>query len=207
MKGNTLKIIIVILVIALIIGVCFLVPQIISNKDVETSQKDVENTQKEESNVEKDEQETEEKYGYVDKETMEVLFREFNVEIEENSGLGTIFDEEYTVKEGKYWYKITDGIYLVVNPVENNNSKQDVVASMSIYVEKDYKDDPQALAYTRLLIVANNEDIKYEEAQNLIDESLNLASKNLASNNGKGISVRYLEEDGNIEYQITRHYK
>ncbi len=189
MKENTVKIIIAIVVVALIIGICFFAPKIISNNDAETSQN------------------TDANNGYVHKETMEILFRDFNLQIEENSGLGTIFNEEFTVKEGKYWYKITDGIYLIVNPIENHNSNQDIVSSMSIYCEKDYKDDPQVPAYARLLIVANNKEIKSEEAQTLMDEAVKLASQNLASNNGKGISVKYLEKDGKLEYQVIRLYK
>lgn len=189
MKRNTVKIIIAIVVVALIIGICFFALKIISNNKAETSQNTTENN------------------GYVDKETMKLLFRDFNVEIEENSGLGTLYDQQFTVKDGKYWYNITDGIYLIVNPIENHNSSQDIVSSMSIYCEKDYKNDPQVPAYTRLLIAANNKEIKHEEAQSLMDEAIKLASQNLASNSGKGISVKYLEKDGNLEYQVIRLYK
>ena len=178
-----------------------------TNKTVVNTQATNESTQTNTNKAETNTQNTTTNNGYVEKETMELLFRYFNEEIEENSGLGTLYDQQFTVKEGKYWYNITDGIYLVVNPIENHNSSQDTVASMSIYCEKDYKNDPQVPAYARLLIVANNKEIKYEEAQSLMDEAVKLASQNLASNNGKGISVKYLEKDESLEYQVIRIYK
>lgn len=145
--------------------------------------------------------------GYVEKENVEVLVTRFNNHIFDNSGLGPITDDYLKIEDNKYWYGITDGIYLIVVPMEGQSGTEAIVDSMQIYVEKEFIDDPQVIAYTKMLIMSNNSEITNNEAANLIDESSKLSNEKLASNNGKGISVRYLKYDDHYEYQVIRNYK
>ena len=192
MKENKTKIIVGILVIVLVVIAC-IGAQIFLNKPLGDAQTDL--------------QKDYEKYGYVNEETADTLIANFNKQIFDNSGLGPVSDDYVTMGSNSYWYEITEGIYLIVNTDTNQSDKKDIVDSMLIYFEKDSKDDPQVNAYTKLLIMANNEEITNDEAQGLIDEALNLASQKLTSNNGKGISVGYLEEEDHYEYQVIRLYK
>ena len=185
-------VVIITVIVALIIGI-LIVGRFITKENVENTTK---NNQEEDY----------EKYGYVEEKTIDVLVREFNEEITNNSGLGLVESESLTIKDGNYWYEITDGIHLVVIPSEKQKDNSYIVDSMMIYVEKDFKDDPQVPTYTRLLIMSNNNEITNDEAQVLIDEAKNLANKQLTSNNGKGISVAYLEKEDHYEYKITRIY-
>ena len=153
----------------------------------------------------KDQEQNNDNLEYVEEETVEMMVSRFNTQIFDNSGLGPVSNYYLKIDDGKYWYELTDGIYLVVSPIGKQKSKEeDIVDFMKIYVEKEYKDDPQVLAYTRLLIMANNNDITYNEAQTLIDKALELSSKN---NSNKGILVSYLETDDYFEYKIIRNYK
>lgn len=153
-------------------------------------------------------QEPTSKIGYVEKQTVESLVDEFNTVIQDNSGLGLINKETLTVSEGRYWYTLDEGIYLVVIPLnEQKDAKEDIVASMRIYFTETAKEDPQVPAYTRLLVMANNKEITNDEADKLVSESLEKAKDNLTSNNGKGISVGYATSNDHYEYQVIRNYK
>ena len=136
--------------------------------------------------------------GYVDEENVDILLRDFNNEIANNSGFG-FTSSERNIVDGDYHYEITEGISLVVVSKEN-----DIVSEMIIYVDKEYIDDPQVLAYTRLLIAANNQNITWDEAQNLIDEAM---KNDINSNNKKGISVGYEEKNDHYEFRVIRNYK
>ena len=55
--------------------------------------------------------------------------------------------------------------------------------------------------------MANNEAITHDEAQELVDKAKELSNDKMTSNNGKEISVAYLEESDYCEYQVIRNYK
>lgn len=163
-----------------------------------------ENTPSEPSHQEEAIPKEEEVIETIDKVTVEVMVTLLNKQIEENSGLGTVFGDP-EVKEGLYWYSITDGIYLVVEPVDNPKSiAEDIVRSMRIDAEKDYQDDPQVRAYARLLVVANNEEISFEEAETLLEEA---QSSSQEIDSGKGLLIRYTKTSEDCFYQIIRHYE
>ena len=61
--------------------------------------------------------------------------------------------------------------------------------------------------YLKDLIKANNEELTEEEIEDLITSSKEFSEKSLTANNGKGISIGYLEMDDHYEYQIIRNYK
>ncbi len=165
----------------------------------------------EQSNKQEDtnaQEEEKDNLGYVEKETVDAMVTKFNTKIVNDSGLGPVSTDEVSLKDSTYRYEITDGLSLIVVPeTMTDSASKDIVSSMAIYIEKDYQDDPQGLAYARLLIMTNNPQISYDEAQALIEEAQTLKSQQLTSNNGKGISVRYLEADTHLEYQIIRNYQ
>ncbi len=138
--------------------------------------------------------------GTVEKKTVEELVLNFNTEIYNRSGLGPVDTENFQLKEEEYWYPITEGIFLVVIPDEKAKSpSENFVESMRIYYDKQGGDDPQIPAYARLLILANREDISFEEAEELVENA-----KEKVQNTGKGISVQYQETDDFLEYQVNR---
>ncbi len=146
--------------------------------------------------------------GVVEKQTVAQMLSKYNTEIFDNSGLDPANIESLNEDNGMYSYNITEGIYLVILPLdEKKNKEEDIVNSMRIYVKKEFSEDPQVLAYARMLITANNEKITSTEAQNLIDEAISLSSKRITSNNGKGIFVGYIEAQDHDEYQVIRNYK
>lgn len=155
-----------------------------------------------------DKQNNESTIGYVEKETVNSLLSKFNNVIENHSRLGTVPENSGSVNNGNYWYPIEDGIYLVVKPADEQKSpEEDIVGSMRIYYEDSVKDEAQIPVYTKLLVIANNEEISEKDAEKLVNESKDLAKNNLTSNNGKGISVGYAEASDHYEYQVIRNYK
>ena len=64
----------------------------------------------------KDLQESQEKYGFVEKETVDVLVAKFNTEVVDNSSLNIASTDYLTESNNEYWYGLIDGIYLVVVP-------------------------------------------------------------------------------------------
>ncbi len=156
----------------------------------------------------REDEENKENLGYVEPITISALIKSFNDQIFTNSGLGPTTENYSSLADGKYWFEITEGIHLVVLPKgEPKSLEEDIVASSNLYFEQEHINDPQVLAYTRMLIMANNAQISYDEAQNLIDEAQTLTSEKGTSNNGKGISVRFLKSDNHYEYQIIRVYQ
>lgn len=166
--------------------------------------KQEENENKDKGDVQNQTQtETQKELGSVDQMSVEVLASLFNDEINENSGLGALESDTPTTENGTYRYELEDGIYLTVTPVNNLSSKdKDIVQSMQICFGKDLKNDQRPATYARLLVVANNNEITNTEAETLVSDSL----KDTA-NNGKGISVKYVEKNDHFEYQILRNNK
>lgn len=156
----------------------------------------------------KQDDEQKENLGYVEPITISTLIKSFNDQIFTNSGLGPTTENYSSLADGRYWFEITEGIHLVVIPKgEPKSLEEDIVASSHLYFEEEYINDPQVLAYTRMLIMANNDQISYDEAQNLIEEAQTLTSEKGTSNNGKGISVGFVRIENHYEYQIMRIYR
>ena len=155
-------------------------------------------------------QESYEKYGWVEKETVDALVAKFNTQVMDNSSgsLNPASDDYLTTSEDSYWYGLITGIYLVAVPEEFSNDKTtEIVDSMTIYVEKssEYADD--SLEYVKHLIKANNSEITDTEIDTLIKEAKEKSSSKESAYNGKGITVSYSEDDETYQYQVNRMYK
>lgn len=155
----------------------------------------------------KDLEETQEKYGWVEKETVEVLVAKFNTEVVDNSTLNPASTDYLTEDNNQYWYGLIEGIYLVVVPEKYTGKTTDIVDYMLIYVDKNTNYEEDVLSYTKHLIKANNNEFTDTEIDALIEEAKTKASSGKTANNGKGISVGYLETDEAYQYQVLRFYK
>ncbi len=156
----------------------------------------------------KDPQEIEEKYGTVEKETVDVLVAKFNTEVVDNSDLNPASIDYLTEDNNQYWYGLIEGIYLVAVPEKYTKDKAtDIVDYMLIYVDKNTSYESTVISYAKYLIKANNNEITDTEVDALLNEAKNIASTGKTSNNGKGISVGYLEKDDSYQYQVLRWYK
>lgn len=158
---------------------------------------------------EKDLEETISKYGSVEKETVDVLVAKFNTEVmNNNEKLNPASDDYLTIDNNKYWYGLIEGIYLVVVPKEFSNDKaKDIVDYMFLYIDKGKINKPNVIKYAKYLIKANNNNITTEEVDTLLEEAKQKSQEKKTANNGKGISVGYVENDNNYQYQVIRLYK
>lgn len=158
--------------------------------------------------AEKDLQETIDKYGYVEKETVETLVAKFNTEVMDNNGKLNLASDEYlTIDNNQYWYGLIEGIYLVVMPAEFNNDKsKDIVDSMTIYVQKDSEYESDVTNYVKYLLKANNNKFSADEIDKLMNNAEEKVNKEKA-NNGKGISLGYNDNSDNYQYLVKRLYK
>ena len=191
-KKKILTICGVIFVIA-VVAVCIVISQS-AKQDLEDAQADL--------------QESYEKYGSVEKETVDVLVAKFNTQVVDNSSLNPASSDYLTTGENNYWYGLITGVYLVVVPEEFSNDKStEVVDYMTIYVEKssEYADD--SLEYVKYLIKANNSEITDTEIDTLIKEAKEKSTSQESAYNGKGITVGYSEDTETYQYQINRMYK
>ena len=158
--------------------------------------------------INKDLQEVQDKYGWVEKEIVDVLVAKFNTEVVDNSSLNPASIDYLTESNNQYWYGLIDGIYLVVVPEKYVGDKTtEIVNYMLLYVDKtsEYKSD--ASSYVKYLIKANNSQITDSEIDTLLDEARNKSNSGKAANNGKGISIGYTENDEVYQYQVLRLYK
>ncbi len=155
--------------------------------------------------AEKNMQETVDKYGSVEKETVETLVAKFNTEIMNNNGnLNPASDEYLTTENNQYWYGLVEGIYLVVTPIEFSDDKtKDIVDGMTIYVQKGSKYENDVINYVKYLVNANSEEITADEINSLIDDAKQKVNKEKA-NNGKGISLGYNDNTDNYQYLVKR---
>lgn len=187
------KIIIICLVVIILSIVVSLGIKLYLNKDLE----------KKEQNL----QDTYEKYGLVEMETVNNLVAKFNTQIMDN-GLNTPASNDYmTVKDNIYWFALTDSIYYFLKPIKFSNIENDIVNMNALYFKKDNYNEVESLKYVKFLIKANNEEITDSEIENLIKEAKEKSSFGLSSNNGKGISISFVETDDHYEYQVVRLYK
>lgn len=103
----------------------------------------------------KDLQESQERHGYVEKETVDVLVAKFNTEVVDNSSLNPASTDYLTEDNNQYWYGLIEGIYLVVVPEEYTGDKTtEIVDYMLLYVDKTSKYETDAISYTKHLIKA-----------------------------------------------------
>lgn len=191
-KKKIIGICVVILVIV-VIAICMVMVQS-SKKDLEDAKKDL--------------QETQEKYGWVEKETVDVLVAKFNTEVVDNSSLNPASTDYLTESNNQYWYGLIEGVYLVVVPEKYTGDKTtEIVNYMLLYVDKTSKYESDAITYIKHLIKANNNQITDSEVDTLLEEAKTKANSGKTANNGKGISIGYTEDDETYQYQVLRLYK
>ena len=155
----------------------------------------------------KDLEETQQKYGWVEKETVDVLVAKFNTEVVDNSSLNPASTDYLTEDNNQYWYGLIEGIYLVVVPEKYTDDRTETVDYMLIYVDKTTNYENDVLTYVKYLIKANNSSLTDKEIDTLIEEAKTKASSGKTANNGKGISVGYLDNNDYYQYQVLRFYK
>lgn len=142
------------------------------------------------------------------------MIAKFNTEIMDN-GLNTpAYDDYLTVEDGSYQFGITENISYYLQPVKFTGDKEKDILNMSaLYFHKDNYNEEEAIKYVRCLIKSNNYDLTEEEINDLI---INAKEKSIkkgkegrkeTANNGKGISVGFLEYENNYIYQVIRLYK
>lgn len=183
----------VVIFVVVVIAVCIAIVQF-AKQDVENAKNEL--------------QATIEKYGTVEKETVNILVAKLNTEIMDN-GINTPASDEFmVVQDGFYWYALTEEVSIYIKPVEfSNDNKKDIAEQSAIYMNKDVYDEQTAIKYAKLLIKANNEELTEDEIDTLIKDAKTVSKDNKMSNNGKGISVAIVESDSHFEYQVKRLYK
>lgn len=160
-----------------------------------------------------DSAQSQEKYGFVEKESVETLVAKFNTEVMDNSSsndssLNPAMDDYLTEVNDQYWYGLVEGVFLVVVPEEYTGDKAaDIVDYMIIHVEKSGKYESDAISYAKDLIKANRNDVTESEIDALLEEAKAIASTGKMAFNGNGISVGYLDEDGIYQYQVRRFFE
>lgn len=175
------KIIIICLIMIILAIVISLGVKLYFNKDLENQRQKL--------------QETQEKYGWVEKETVDVLVAKFNTEIVDSSSLNPASTDYLTEDNNQYWYGLIDGIYLVVVPEKYTGDKStEIVDYTLLYVDKTSKYESDAISYIKHLIKANNSNITDNEIDSLLQEAKVKSTSGETANNGKGISIGYIEK-------------
>ena len=188
------KIIIICLIMIILAIVISLGVKLYLNKDLENQRQKL--------------QETQEKYGWVEKETVDVLVAKFNTEIVDSSSLNPASTDYLTEDNNQYWYGLLDGVSLVIVPEKYTGDKAtDIVDYMLIYVDKASKYGDAALTYAKHLIKANYNEATETEINTLLDEAKTKSTTGKTAYNGKGISVGYLDSSDYYQYQVLRFYK
>ena len=188
------KIIIICLLMIILAIVISLGVKLYLNKDLENQRQKL--------------QETQEKYGWVEKETVDVLVAKFNTEIVDSSSLNPASTDYLTEDNNQYWYGLIDGIYLVVVPEKYTGDKStEIVDYTLLYVDKTSKYESDAISYIKHLIKANNSNITDNEIDSLLQEAKVKSTSGETANNGKGISIGYIEKNDSYQFQVLRSYK
>lgn len=188
------KIIIICLIMIILAIVISLGVKLYLNKDLENQRQKL--------------QETQEKYGWVEKETVDVLVAKFNTEIVDSSSLNPASTDYLTEDNNQYWYGLIDGIYLVVVPEKYIGDKStEIVDYTLLYVDKTSKYESDAISYIKHLIKANNSNITDNEIDSLLQEAKVKSTSGETANNGKGISIGYIEKNDSYQFQVLRSYK
>ena len=186
------EIIITAIVIVIAIGASFGIKYFL-NKDLEDQKKELE------ENIDK--------YGVVERESVDTTVAKFNTQIKDNSSLNPAMNDYLTIDNGEYWYGLIEGVYCYAIPEEFSGDKtKDITEQISIYYEKDSKYKEAAVKYIRYLIKANNSEITETEIDELIKNAEELSKEGKTVNNGKGISLGIFEGDTYFSYQINRYY-
>ena len=98
-------------------------------------------------------QESYEKYGFIEKETVDVLVAKFNTEVVDHSSLNVASTDYLTKENNQYWYGLLEGVSLVVVPEKyTGDQATDIVDYMLIFVNKTSKYNDEALTYTKNLL-------------------------------------------------------
>ena len=188
------KIIIICLIMIILAIVISLGVKLYLNKDLENQRQKLQGTQ--------------EKYGWVEKETVDVLVAKFNTEIVDSSSLNPASTDYLTEDNNQYWYGLIDGIYLVVVPEKYTGDKStEIVDYTLLYVDKTSKYESDAISYIKHLIKANNSNITDNEIDSLLQEAKVKSTSGETANNGKGISIGYIEKNDSYQFQVLRSYK
>lgn len=188
------KIIIICLIMIILAIVIPLGVKLYLNKDLENQKQKLQDTQ--------------EKYGWVEKETVDVLVAKFNAQIVDSSSLNPASTDYLTEDNNQYWYGLIDGIYLVVVPEKYTGDKPtEIVDYMLLYVDKTSKYESDAISYIKHLIKANNSNITDNEIDSLLQEAKVKSTSGETANNGKGISIGYIEKNDSYQFQVLRSYK
>jgi hypothetical protein len=188
------KIIIICLIMIILAIVISLGVKLYLNKDLENQRQKL--------------QETQEKYGWVEKETVDVLVAKFNTEIVDSSSLNPASTDYLTEDNNQYWYGLIDGIYLVVVPEKYTGDKStEIVDYTLLYVDKTSKYESDAISYIKHLIKANNSNITDNEIDSLLQEAKVKSTSGETANNGKGISIGYIEKNDSYQFRVLRSYK
>ena len=188
------KIIIICLIMIILAIVISLGVKLYLNKDLENQRQKL--------------QETQEKYGWVEKETVDVLVAKFNTEIVDSSSLNPASTDYLTEDNNQYWYGLIGGIYLVVVPEKYTGDKStEIVDYTLLYVDKTSKYESDAISYIKHLIKANNSNITDNEIDSLLQEAKVKSTSGETANNGKGISIGYIEKNDSYQFQVLRSYK
>ena len=149
-----------------------------------------------------------EKYGFVEKETVDILVAKFNTEVVDNTALNLASTDYLTEDNNQYWYGLNDGIYLVVVPEKYTGDKTtDIVDYMLIYLDKTSKYEEDAVIYAKNLIKANYNAATETEIITLLEKAKSESTTGKTAYNGKGISVGCLDKDNYYQYQVLRFYK
>ena len=168
----------------------------------------VSDSKKELEDAKKELEETYKKYGWVEKETVDVLVAKFNTEIVDSSSLNPASTDYLTEDNNQYWYGLIDGIYLVVVPEKYTGDKStEIVDYTLLYVDKTSKYESDAISYIKHLIKANNSNITDNEIDSLLQEAKVKSTSGETANNGKGISIGYIEKNDSYQFQVLRSYK
>ena len=184
-KGIIISIIVVVLII-IAVGIAFVYS---AKKDVEIAQQEYE--------------ETVEKYGSVERETVDTVIAKFNTEIMD-SGLNTpVTNESMVTEDGLYWYALTENISCYVRP----DHKKDNAELISIYFDKEGYKEETAINYWKKLIKANKAELTNEEINTLVEDAKANKDSEEMTANGKGIYAAIIETDNHYEYQVKRLYK
>lgn len=182
-----------VIVVIIVIAVCIAIVYF-SKQDVATAENEL--------------QQTIEKYGSVEKETVNTVIAKLNTEIMDG-GLNTpATDDSMVIENELYWYALTENISCYVRTVDFSGDKEkDFAELISLYFDKEGYNEETATNYFKKLIKSNKADLTEQEIDNLVKEAKANIKTNEMTNNGQGISVAIVETDNHYEYQVKRLYK
>lgn len=146
-----------------------------------------------------------EKYGTVEKETVEVSIAKFNTEVMDNN-IGDPASYDYMVEDNNlYWFALLDGVNLYIKSENYTGNKDKDITNMMVIQYSD--NEGLALNYVKALIKSNNDALTDADVDYLMKEAKNLSNDKKKANNGKGISVGFVKSGEVVKYQITRLFK